>query len=222
MEGERQRESLLQALGKAPDGLDTKHLAARLGLHPNTVRWHLGALTDAGLVFSAPEPRRQRGRPSVVHRLTADGAARDRDEYRLLATMLTAAIASDANAEALAYDTGVRWGQHLEASEPGASVADLLDREGFAASEHDGRIEMRRCPFYALAEESPEVICTLHHGLIDGALAAGSRGLTVDHLDPLVEPNLCVAHLRAAERAGSIGAAPTTQASSDRPRQAPG
>jgi predicted ArsR family transcriptional regulator len=197
MDGERQRETLLQALGAAPDGLDTNRLAVLVGLHPNTVRWHLGFLSDAGLVRSAPERRRQRGRPSVVHRLTGDGAARDRDEYRLLATMLTSAIANDANAETLAYETGVSWGQHLEASEPGASVTDLLDREGFAASEHDGRIEMRRCPFYALAAQSPEVICTLHRGLIDGAFAAGSRGLAVDQLDPLVEPDLCVAHLRA-------------------------
>ena len=45
-------------------------------------------------------------------------------------------------------------------------------------------------------EESPEVICTLHHGIIDGALAASSAGLAVDRLDPFVEPALCVAHLR--------------------------
>ena len=82
------------------------------------MRWHLGVLTDAGLVRSAPEQRQQRGRPSVVYRLTPDGAARDRDEYRLLATMLTAAVASDRDGEALAYETGVRWGRHLQAAEP--------------------------------------------------------------------------------------------------------
>lgn len=197
MNGERQRHGLLQALEASPDGLDTNTLAAQVGLHPNTVRWHLGVLADAGLVQSAPEQQHRRGRPSVVYRLTPDGAARDRDEYRLLATMLTAVVASDENGEARAYETGVRWGRHLQAAEPETDVAELLDRQGFAAEAHGERIEMRRCPFYALAEASPEVICTLHQGIIEGALAAGSTGLTVERLDAFVEPALCVAHLRA-------------------------
>ena len=94
MNGDRQREAILEALGAAPDGLDTNGLAAAVDLHPNTIRWHLGLLADAGLVRSAPERRHKRGRPSIVHRLTPDGIVRDRDDYRLLATMLTATVAS--------------------------------------------------------------------------------------------------------------------------------
>jgi predicted ArsR family transcriptional regulator len=55
---------------------------------------------------------------------------------------------------------------------------------------------MRRCPFYALAEDSPQVICTLHHGIIDGALAEAGSEQTVERLEPFVEPGLCIAHLR--------------------------
>ena len=40
-----------------------------------------------------PERRRGRGRPSIVHRLTSEGIVSGRDEYRLLATMLTDALA---------------------------------------------------------------------------------------------------------------------------------
>ncbi len=198
MHGDRQREAILEALAAAPGGLDTRALAAAVDLHPNTIRWHLGVLADAGLVNSAPERSHKRGRPSVVHELTPDGVARDRDDYRLLATMLTAAVASDDLGEVRAYETGVRWGRHLQAAAPEAAVAELLDRQGFAAEEHGERIEMRRCPFYALAEESPEVICTLHRGIIDGALDAAATGRRVERLDPFVEPALCVAHLRAA------------------------
>jgi predicted ArsR family transcriptional regulator len=197
MNGERQREAILERLESAREGLDTTQLAEAVGLHPNTVRWHLGLLGDAGLVHSAPEPRHARGRPRVVHRLTADGAARDRDDYRLLATMLTAAVASNRDGEAVAYETGLRWGRHLQAAEPECSVAELLDRQGFDAAAQEDRIEMRRCPFYALAETSPQVICTLHRGIIDGALAESSAGLAVERLDPFVEPSLCIAHLRA-------------------------
>lgn len=197
MSGDVQRDAILAALDEAAGGLDTAALAAAVGLHPNTVRWHLGVLTDAGLVRSEPEHRHARGRPRVVHRLTADGAARDRDEYRLLATMLTAAVAAGDDGERRAYATGVDWGRHLHAAEPGSGVVDLLDRQGFAAAQRGDRIEMRRCPFYALAESSPQVICTLHHGIIDGILEAASAGVSVERLDAFVEPALCVARLRA-------------------------
>ena len=186
---------ILDALRGVPDGLDTNQLAGRFDLHPNTIRWHLGVLTDSGLVEDVPERRRGRGRPSVVHRLTGEGMVRGRDEYRLLATMLTDVVAGDKHGEARAYETGARWGRHLQQAEPDSTIVELLDREGFEAERHGDRIEMRRCPFYALAETAPQVICTLHHGIIDGALDAAGSGETVDRVDPFVEPGLCIAHL---------------------------
>lgn len=196
MNGARQREMIIEALRSERDGLDTNQLAERLGLHPNTIRWHLGVLGDDGLVHAVPERRHGRGRPSVVHRLTGEGIASGRDEYRMLATMLTDVVSHDRGGKARAYQAGVRWGRHLQQAEPDASLAHLLDREGFAAEQHGNRLEMRRCPFYALAEDSPQVICTLHHGIIDGALAEAGSEQTVERLEPFVEPGLCIARLR--------------------------
>ena len=197
MNGELQRGMILEALRDAPGGLDTNQLAGRFELHPNTIRWHLGVLTDAGLIEETPERRRGRGRPRIVHRLTGEGIARGRDEYRLLATMLTDVVAGDKDGEARAYETGMRWGRHLQQAEPEATLVELLDREGFEAERHDDHIEMRRCPFYALAENAPQVICTLHHGIIDGALEEARSGETVDRIDSFVEPGLCIAHLES-------------------------
>ena len=196
MNGERQREMIVEALRSERDGLDTNQLAERLGLHPNTIRWHLGVLGDSGLVHAVPERRHGRGRPSVVHRLTGEGIASGRDEYRMLATMLTDVVSHDRDGEARAYEAGVRWGRHLRQAEPNASLVHVLDQEGFAAEQHGNRVEMRRCPFYALAEDSPQVICTLHHGIIDGALAEAGSEQTVERLEPFAEPGLCIAHLR--------------------------
>ncbi len=196
MNGELQRGVILEALRDAPDGLDTNQLAGRCELHANTIRWHLGVLTDSGLVEEIPERRRGRGRPSIVHRLTGDGMVSGRDEYRLLATMLTDVVAGDKDGEARAYETGVRWGRHLQQAEPEASLVELLDREGFDAEQRGDVVEMRRCPFYALAENAPQVICTLHHGIVDGALAEAGSEQSVERLDPFVEPGLCIAHLR--------------------------
>jgi predicted ArsR family transcriptional regulator len=190
---------ILEALRSERDGLDTNQLADELSLHANTVRWHLGLLTDGGLVEAVPERRHGRGRPSIVYRLTGEGIAHGRDEYRLLATMLTDLVAGHRDGEARAYEAGVRWGRHLQQAEPDASLADLLDQEGFAAEQHGDRLEMRRCPFYALAESSPQVICTLHQGIVEGALEEAGSDQTVERLDPFVEPGLCVAQLTARE-----------------------
>jgi predicted ArsR family transcriptional regulator len=195
MNGDRQRQMILEALRTARGGLDTNQLAERLSLHPNTIRWHLGRLIDGGLVESMPERRHGRGRPSVAYRLTGEGVGHGRDDYRLLATMLTDVVAADRDGEARAYEAGLRWGRHLQQAEPDADLAQLLDQEGFAAEQKGDRLEMRRCPFYALAEDSPQVICTLHHGIIDGALAEAGSEETVERLDPFVEPGLCVARL---------------------------
>jgi predicted ArsR family transcriptional regulator len=194
--GERQRRMILELLTSRRDGLDTNQLAERLDLHPNTIRWHLGQLTDAGLIQSTPNRRRGRGRPSSVYRLTGEGVAHGRDEYRLLATMLTDVVAADADGKARAYEAGLHWGRHLQQADPEASLSQILDQEGFAAEQHDDQIEMRRCPFYALAENSPQVICSLHQGIIDGALSEAGSKQTVERLDSFLEPSLCVARLR--------------------------
>lgn len=206
--GDRQRRMILEALRSERDGLDGSQLAERLGLHQNTIRWHIGVLTDAGLVQAVPERRHGRGRPSIVYRLTGEGIARGRDEYRLLATMLTDVVAADDDREARVYETGFRWGRHLQQGEPDAGLAELLDREGFAAEQHGDEIEMRRCPFYALAEGSPQVICTLHHGIIDGALDEAGSEQTVERLEPFVEPGLCIARLGRARRPATGRTAP--------------
>ena len=195
VDGDQQRTAILDTLRDSTDGLDTNQLAARVGLHANTVRWHLSRLQAAGLVRSAPKERRSRGRPAIVFRLTAEGVVAGRDEYRLLALMLTDALARGTTP----YETGVRWGRHLHEASPEASASELLDQEGFAAEQTGDRIEMRRCPFCALAGEAPQVVCTLHRGIIDGALDAADSGREVDRLDVLVEPALCVATLRLSE-----------------------
>jgi predicted ArsR family transcriptional regulator len=185
-------------LRDAPAGLGTAALAARVGLHPNTVRWHLARLAGEGFVRSAPERRRARGRPRIVHRLTPEGVVRGRDEYRTLATMLNAALASDPSGPRRAYATGREWGRSLAAAGAAEDAASILDHEGFAAEQHEDRIEMRRCPFYALAETEPRIVCTLHRGIVDGALAELGSKLRVSRLHAFVEPGLCVAHLRGS------------------------
>jgi predicted ArsR family transcriptional regulator len=198
------RARLEAALREAPEGADVSELAARLGLHPNTVRWHLGALADGGRVSSAAHPHAGRGRPRIVYRLEPDRRPGTSDEYRLLATVLTGAVESPAAAER----AGHAWGRYLvprrlplvrpDDAAAQATVAALLAEQGFEPEARDGEIRMHRCPFHDLAESAPDVVCAAHKGLIDGALEELGSDLRIDALDVFVEPDVCVARLRGA------------------------
>jgi predicted ArsR family transcriptional regulator len=204
------RARIVEELRGAGGGLDVRGLAGRLGLHENTVRWHLGLLTDAGLVVSRPAVERKPGRPRMLY-LLRPGAqeAAGRDEHRLLATVLTGAVAGLPDGEPRAEEAGRAWGRYL-VRRPSplerlgderavAEVTRLLDEEGFGAEAHGTEIHMRRCPFHELAETNPGIVCGVHRGLMAGALEELGSGLEVEGLDVFVRPDLCVARLRERE-----------------------
>jgi predicted ArsR family transcriptional regulator len=204
--GDARRARLVDELEAAHEPLDAAELGRRVESHPNTVRFHLAVLADAGLVRSRPAPRRTPGRPRIVYELTADGRPGRADEYRLLATALAGVAGATPAGVAACEETGRAWGRELvrrprdgERTDDDAAVGavvDLLAEQGFEPTAGDGTIEMRRCPFHALAETSPAVVCGLHRGLIDGALEASGSELAVARLEVFPEPDLCVAWLR--------------------------
>jgi predicted ArsR family transcriptional regulator len=70
------------------------------------------------------------------------------------------------------------------------------------------------CPFREVAQHHQEVVCSLHLGLMRGALDRMRAPLTVDRLEPFASPGVCVTHLaapRERERPGEradLGALP--------------
>lgn len=209
---------LYQALRRAGRPLAAQELAEEVELHLSTVRAHLDVLVDAGLVESEHEPRSTPGRPRVLYRTSADGPAplpasaggdgAGADGYRLLAEVLVghlAGTADDPSAQARA--AGQVWGRYLMDRPPPfvepsrddarAKVVELYAALGFEPEvDGDGdRILLRRCPFLDMAQRHPDVVCSLHLGLVQGALETLGGPLDVHELDPLVEPSLCVLHL---------------------------
>ncbi len=206
------RVRIVETLRASRDGVHVQQLARDLGLHQNTVRWHLGILGDAGLVESRATPDGKPGRPRMVYvlRRGADGNA-GRDEYRLLATILTGTVSELEDGDARAEDAGRAWGRYLVRrpsplertgdEKAVAEVTRLLDEQGFAAEAHGTEIHMRRCPFHDLAETNPAIVCGVHRGLMSGALAELDSSLEVEGLDVFVRPDLCIARLRQCELA---------------------
>jgi predicted ArsR family transcriptional regulator len=76
------RTRVLAALRATGAPLAVGAVADRVGLHPNTARFHLDALVEAGLADRAAEERRRPGRPRALYSArTGDGPR----SYRLLA-----------------------------------------------------------------------------------------------------------------------------------------
>jgi len=206
---DQRRERIVEELRGERAGLDVQELARRLGLHQNTVRFHLGVLAEAGLVDSRPATGAGPGRPRILYRL-GRAAPGGHDDYRLLATVLAGAVDERPTGSSDAEEAGRAWGRYLVRRNPfsrlsaqGATeeIVDLLDQQGFAPEGGDGEIRMRRCPFHDLAETNPGVVCGVHRGLVSGALEELGSGLDVEGLDVLVEPDLCVLRLAAPSSA---------------------
>jgi predicted ArsR family transcriptional regulator len=192
-------------------------LAEEMRVHTNTVRFHLDALIRAGQVERLLGDTDGPGRPPVLfratHRMDPDGPS----NYQLLATMLTDHLATRSpDPAATATELGRAWGPHVMGSSVGgrtpagkrgealARMTGVLTDLGFAPDSpgpRDTTIRLHHCPFLGLVTDTEgygSVICSLHLGLMQGGLAALDAPVTVDRLDPFVEPDLCVAHVAAA------------------------
>jgi predicted ArsR family transcriptional regulator len=207
---------LLRAAG-SPVGV--QEIADRAGLHPNTARFHLDALVEAGLAARAPKERTTPGRPSMAYRAVEGGGPGGR-RYRLLAEMLTGLIAAVmAKPGEAAVEAGREWGRYLTEQPPpyqglgaGEAVERLtatLEEVGFAPEAvADGtryQLRLRQCPFREVAENHQDVVCQLHLGLMQGALAQMRAPVTADRLEPFAEPSLCIAHLATPQSSASTG-----------------
>jgi len=179
-----------------------RELAARLGLHPNTIRPHLRRLVDAGLV--AVEARRGSsavGRPQALYSVVT-GEGREGRDYRLLADILATLVAGSRTRNR-AQELAREWGDFLmarHASPPGArrpgpnlaALRDAMAEAGFDPRfrrRGNGSIEiaLRSCPFRDLLEEHRELACAVHRGLLEGMLESARPRLHLRSFEPLAD-----------------------------------
>ncbi|HEX3920919.1 MAG TPA: helix-turn-helix domain-containing protein [Streptosporangiaceae bacterium] len=208
----RRRAEVLDLLRAAHAPLGVQDVADRVDLHANSARFHLDALVEAGLAARTPRARSTPGRPSMVYQAVDGGAAAAGPRhFRLLAEMLTSLVAGMLpDPGQAATQAGREWGrylteqpapyQRLSAAEAIVRLTATLEDIGFAPQAPDGEappsvLRLRQCPFREVAEGHQDVVCALHLGLMQGALAQMRAPVTADRLEPFAEPSLCLAHL---------------------------
>jgi predicted ArsR family transcriptional regulator len=208
--------TILDALIDQPEPCTVAALSAQIGQHPNTIREHLDKLSKGGLVVRTQAPSQGRGRPAWLYSAErAVGSDQEAREYAALASVLAVQIGRiSAQPGADAIEAGRMWGRELvrgshlskgEDTAPAASrsavatrrtVVTLLDELGFAPST-DARVSvvrLRRCPLLEAAHRNPEVVCSVHLGLVRGALEelGADPGRTESTaLQPFSEPGAC-------------------------------
>lgn len=189
------RRQVLDALRSAAQPLDASAVADRLGLHVTTARFHLDQLVAAGLVQRLVGADKRPGRPRLLY--ATAGPIRDEDAREQLIEVLAAALAREADPGADALSAGRRWGETFarpDPEDPLPVLVKVFERLGFdpetdAAADS---IRLRACPFRAAAQEHPDVVCSVHRGLIQSLLDGAAPQAT---LLPFVEPELCVVAL---------------------------
>lgn len=212
------RTEVLQLLRDVAAPMGITEISQRLEMHANTARFHLKTLVNNGQVECNKAAPGTPGRPRQLFRTVRGMDPMGPRHYRILAQVLAATVAIDPDPRRRAIEAGRAWG-HRQAS-TATHIADghgtggtaeidgsvellvrMLDELGFAPEEIDAgwqsQIRMRNCPFLELAVDRPEVVCPVHLGLMRGAMESWDSPITVDRLDPFVEPDLCRVHLSA-------------------------
>ena len=199
---------MLSALRNQPDPVGIDALAQATARHPNTVREQLNWLVAHGHVTRIRQPQAGRGRPAWLYE--ARGGRPGDDEYVELAAALAWKLqdaSPDTHAEALA--AGRRWGEDLvvrrgpvPAPSPAAGrrwTVELLDELGYApvADAEDRDVVLHRCPLLQAAHRFPDVVCTVHLGMVQAALEGNGAASDGSELVPFSAPGECRLRLEA-------------------------
>jgi len=176
----------------SPVGRD--EVATALGIGRTLAAYHLDRLAKEGLLSVAYARRSGRtgpgaGRPAKLYaRADAELAVSvpPRD-YGLAARLLAHAAAQDeqGGTRRALRDAAESLGREIAATATDPQDLDRLLRErGYEPYEDDvGAMRLRNCPFHAVAQSHPEVVCDMNLALL-GGLVAGLEGNAQAVLEP--------------------------------------
>jgi predicted ArsR family transcriptional regulator len=199
--GDNTRYAIYLELARSPVPLATADIAESLGLHANTVRPHLERMREVGLLDVATEVRSGVGRPQHLYSLAAGAPSLGLEPppFPMLARMLLRLAASARISTEDAVDAGrvqgradapARVDSCLEAL---VAELDVLGFDPTVTGTDDGEcavVGFAHCPFRELAEAHPDLVCSLHRGMVEGFVETMGDA-EVDDFHPLVHRQPC-------------------------------
>ena len=178
--GDNTRYAIYLELARSSAPKTTAEVSDALGLHPNTVRPHLERMRDVGLLSLDTGGRGGVGRPQHRYAVAPDAPSLglEPSPWPTLARILLGAVtdgglsSEDVREAAAAQgrdDARRHWTGHADTV---GALAREQSRLGFdpesVTEQGCTTMAFAHCPFRELAEERPEVICSLHGGMVEG------------------------------------------------------
>jgi predicted ArsR family transcriptional regulator len=184
--GDNTRYAIYLELARSPRPLSTAEIATSLGLHVNTVRPHLERMRDVGLLEVHVEARGGVGRPQHRYALTEQAPSLGLEPplfplaTRLLLRLATEAGATAEEAAEIGRDQGRADGRRRATLHCLGAVVDQLATLGFdpavVPTESGATVAFAHCPLRDLAEAHPDIVCSLHRGLVEGCVEGAGEG----------------------------------------------
>lgn len=207
----KSRAAVLDAVRVMAGPTALPELTEATGLHANTLREHLEALVNRGLVRRERSAPSGRGRPAWLYEAVDPSVGDAGTEYAGLAAALAAHLhRTSTDPDHDAVEAGRAWGRDLahRAGRPSTGsaaaarrkVVDILDDVGFAprTDERATTAHLTRCPLLETAKEYPDVVCGVHLGIVRGALEEYGADSARTRLLPFAEPGACRLELLTA------------------------
>lgn len=192
--GDNTRYAIYLELARSPHPLATAEIADTLELHPNTVRPHLERMRDVGLLDVTVDAQGTVGRPQHRYSLAADAPSLgfEPPAFPVLATMLLRLASTAGLPSSDAVDAGRDQGVAAASRSDRGSACDAaltaeLRSLGFdpesVTDDAGTTVAFTRCPFRELAEANPDLVCSMHRGLVEGFVEARGDGVVLGFHD---------------------------------------
>lgn len=219
---EPRRRRVFEFVRRARRSVSRDDVAAELGISRKLAAFHLDKLLEHGLLkahYARPPGRSGPGAGRSVKyyepsEMQIEVSIPER-RYNLAGELLLEAIRSEqpdeparAAAMRVARERGHALGERVRrerrlrplGAERALTVArDVLEEQGFEPySEDPGVLALHNCPFHALAQQAPDLMCHINQAFIDGLL----RGLGNKTVQAVLacRPGDCCVSLRATAR----------------------
>jgi predicted ArsR family transcriptional regulator len=194
------------AIADARRPLPTAAVAERTGVHPNSARFHLARLLEAGLLELGADRSGGRGRPRRLWSVASDASPGGKapEAYRELASFLSRSVggSADARAEGRRIGAEIGAGSGVDNGTPEA-LGSALSAMGFQPRRHDAgnrtEFTLCNCPYRDVAGSNPGIVCALHRGVAEGLVKAIDPAAEVTRFVP-EDPSLagCIVEIASS------------------------
>ncbi|MGO4535232.1 helix-turn-helix transcriptional regulator [Leifsonia sp. 2MCAF36] len=186
------RRRLYDYVASQQEPVGREEAAGATGMSRTLAAYHLDRLVTAGLLEAGYSRDPGKGGPGAgrpakrytrsTRETTVSVPSRD---YRLLAELMTDAVAADDSGALFTALTAAAEEQGRRSSSPDRALLDDLRDRGYEPTEEPGPdVTMRNCPFHQLAQRHTNLVCGVNHALLRGVLEGHDDDPDRAELDP--------------------------------------